>query len=81
MSDLKTMLDQKNKRISELNKQIDKQNKRIAKQNERIAKLEKLSFDLFKLLERCYIGGAFRKPSSGEMTRFHKRLRDLGVMQ
>lgn len=47
----------------------------------RIEALERLTRDEYRLLERCYIGGVFRKPSSGEMARFYERLRDLGVSQ
>lgn len=45
----------------------------------RIEELEKLALDEFKLLERCYINGIFRKPSSGEIARFYERLQGLGV--
>lgn len=53
----------------------------VFRYEKRIEQLEKLALDEFKLLERCYIGGMFRKPSSGEIARFHERLRDLGVSQ
>ncbi len=48
---------------------------------QRIEALEALARDEFMLLQRCYIGGAFRKPSSGEIARFYERLQDLGVSQ